>query len=98
MTEKEIALTKHVIGVKVQRSLEQFIGQPVGDALDVVKYHINATMKDMLLQERIPSVVDLLEWDVTMDGSKVNAVLMPKSGLNDKEYNQAILFLLGRAF
>jgi len=95
MTEDEIHETKDLIGRELRGRMEKaFVGQSLSEATaHVVKGYLEGIMKDLLLQGNLPSVVELVEWNVRFEGNTMHVVMEPKKGLDPEELRRAIDFL-----
>lgn len=100
MTPEEIHETKARISQELSGRMEKaFIGQSVAEvSADVVKGYLDGIMKDLQLRGDFPSVIELIDWNVTFVGSVMNVVMEPKKGLDDHDHARAVNFLFNQEF
>ena len=95
MTEQEIIAVKSKISRAMARRMETaFVGRSVSEvSADVVKGFISNILDDLRAHGEYLSVIDLIDYDVVVDGKVLKVAAKPKAGLSNDEYRQATDFL-----
>jgi hypothetical protein len=98
VTEEEILITKvYIRRVLSERMEKSFVGQSMSEVTThVVKAYLEGVLKDLLLQGTLPSVVELVEWNVRFEGNTMHVVMEPKKGLDDYDHRRAVNFLFNQ--
>jgi len=100
MTQEEIIETKALISREMSLRMEKaFVGQSMSDvSAAVVRGFLDGIMKDLQQQGSFPSVMELIDWDVTFQGNVMHVVMEPKKGLDDHDHRRAVNFLFNQGF
>ncbi len=98
MTEEDIKELKADIEKKASEGLNEYIGLPFTTAVSAeIRSFLLQTLRDIELQHWTP-IVNLLDFDVEMDGNMAKFQIRPKTGLSNNEYHRAQCFILGLPF
>jgi hypothetical protein len=95
MTSEEIDAVKVEMSRLISEQTLKFVGRPMSDvAVNALKGALRSVLKD--LQARGVWEVDVLDFDVTVNGSVVNFRPVPKKGMSEIDYRRAWDFIRGR--